>query len=154
MKVLLSVKSDSATPSTVAHQAPLSMGLSRQEYWSGLPFPPRGDLPDAGIEPRSPALQADCLLSEPPGKPLGGPNNLTIWKKFFLQYFHLEFSSYFNRWHFCSFLLSPPRVHNYYAFLLRMKWILVKMHVFPSFRFPAFPVAFAQRSSPFWPAHL
>ena len=44
------------------------MGLSRQEYWSGLPFPSPGDLPDPGIEPRPPALQADTLLSEPPGK--------------------------------------------------------------------------------------
>ena len=58
-----------ATPWTVAHQAPLSMGFSRQEYWSGLPFPSPGDLPDPGIEPRSPALQADSLTSEPPGKP-------------------------------------------------------------------------------------
>ena len=58
-----------ATPWTVAHQAPLSMGFSRQEYWSGLPFPSLGDLPDPGIEPRSPALQADSLTSEPPGKP-------------------------------------------------------------------------------------
>ena len=46
----------SATPWTVAHQAPPSMGFSRQEYWSGLPFPSPGDLPDAGIEPGSPAL--------------------------------------------------------------------------------------------------
>ena len=52
-----SVVSDSfATPWTVAHQAPLSMGFSRQEYWSGLPFPSPGDLPDSGIEPRSPTL--------------------------------------------------------------------------------------------------
>ena len=58
-----------ATPWTVAHQAPLSMGFSRQEYWSGLPFPSPGDLPDPGIEPRSPALQADALTSEPPGMP-------------------------------------------------------------------------------------
>ena len=50
-------------------QAPLSMGFSRQEYWSGLPCPPPGHLPNPGIEPRSPALQADSLLSEPPGKP-------------------------------------------------------------------------------------
>ena len=58
-----------ATPWTVAHQAPPSMGFSRQEYWSGWPFPSPGDLPDPGIEPRSPTLQADALTSEPPGKP-------------------------------------------------------------------------------------
>ena len=52
---------------TVAHQAPLS--TARQEYWSGLPFPSPGDLPDPGIEPRSPTLQVDALTSEPPGKP-------------------------------------------------------------------------------------
>ena len=56
------------SPWTVAHQAPLSMGFSRQEYWSGLPFPSAGYLPDPGIEPRSSALQADTLPSEPPGK--------------------------------------------------------------------------------------
>ena len=57
------------TPWTVAHQAPLSMEFSRQEYWSGQSFPFPGDLPDPGFEPRSPALQADSLPSEPPGKP-------------------------------------------------------------------------------------
>ena len=57
-----------ATPWTVAYQASPSMGFSRQEYWSGLPFPSPGDLPDPGIEPRSPALEADILTSEPPGK--------------------------------------------------------------------------------------
>ena len=62
--------SDSATPWTVAHQAPPSMGFSRQEYWSGVPFPSPGDLPNPGIEPRYPALQADTLTSEPPGKPI------------------------------------------------------------------------------------
>ena len=55
------------TPWTVAHQAPLSMGFSRQEYWSGLTFLSPGDLPNPGIEPRSPTLQADTLTSEPPG---------------------------------------------------------------------------------------
>ena len=53
-----------ATPWTVACQAPLSMGFSRQEYWTGLPFPSPGDLPDPGIEPGSPALQADSLPYE------------------------------------------------------------------------------------------
>ena len=48
-----------ATPWTVAHQTPLSMGFSRQDYWSGLPFPYPGNLPDPGIEPRSPALQVE-----------------------------------------------------------------------------------------------
>ena len=59
-----------ATPWTAAYQAPPSMEFSRQEYWSGLPFPSPGDLPNPGIEPGSPALQADAVLSEPPGKPL------------------------------------------------------------------------------------
>ena len=57
-----------ATPWTAARQAPLSMGFSRPEHWSGLPCPPPGDLPDPGIAPTSPALQAASLLSEPPGK--------------------------------------------------------------------------------------
>ena len=56
-----------ATPWTVAHQAPLSMGFSGEEYWSVLPFPSPGDLPNPGIELRSPTLQADTLTSEPPG---------------------------------------------------------------------------------------
>ena len=64
-----SIQSDSGSPWTVAWQAPLSMEFSRQESWKGLPFPSPGDLPDPGIEPRLPALQADSLLSEPPGKP-------------------------------------------------------------------------------------
>ena len=55
--------------SHVAYQAPPSTEFSRQEYWSGLPFPSPGDLLDPGIEPRTPTLQADALLSEPPGTP-------------------------------------------------------------------------------------
>ena len=55
---------------TVAHQTPPSMGFSRQEYWSGLPLPSPGYLPDSGNEPRCPTLQADALTSVPPGKPL------------------------------------------------------------------------------------
>ena len=74
-KVKVKVKSLShvrlfATPWTVAYQASPSMGFSRQEYWSGLPFPSPGDLPDSGIEPGSSALEVDTLTSEPPGKPL------------------------------------------------------------------------------------
>ena len=64
-----SVMSDSVTPWTVAFQAPLSMEFSRQEYWSGLPFPPPEYLPNPGIKSESCALQVDSLLSEPPGKP-------------------------------------------------------------------------------------
>ena len=60
--------SDSLQPSMdLAHQAPLSMGFSKQEYWSGLPCPPPGDLPNPGIRSGSPALEADALPSEPPG---------------------------------------------------------------------------------------
>ena len=58
-----------ATAWAVAYQAPPSMEFSRQEYWSGLPFPSPGDLPDPGVETGSPTLQADTLLSEPPGQP-------------------------------------------------------------------------------------
>ena len=58
-----------ATPWTVAYQGPLSMGFSRQEYKSGLPFPSPGALPNLGIEPGSPALRAEALPSETPGKP-------------------------------------------------------------------------------------
>ena len=58
-----------ATPWSIAYQAPLSTGFSGQEYWSGLPFPSLGDLPNPGIKPRSPTLQADALPPEPSGKP-------------------------------------------------------------------------------------
>ena len=61
-----------ATPWTIARQAPPSMEFSRQEYWSGLPFPSPGDLPDSGIEPGSPALQADALTAELPGNVIDG----------------------------------------------------------------------------------
>ena len=75
-----------ATPWTVAYQAPPSMGFSRQDYWSGMPFPPPGDLPNSGIEPKFPSLQADSLPSETLGKPVGvGPkcagNTSCFWKK-------------------------------------------------------------------------
>ena len=63
-----SVVSNSVIPGTVVNQATLSMGFSRQEYWVGLPFPSPGDLFDPGNKPTSPALQADSLPSELPGK--------------------------------------------------------------------------------------
>ena len=64
------------TPWTVARQALLSVEFSRQEYWSGLPFPSPGDLPDPGIEPKSAALEVDSLPSELPKKPPGLPGKL------------------------------------------------------------------------------
>ena len=64
-----------AIPWTVAYQAPLSMGFSRQEYWSGLPFPSPGEIPNPGIEPRFPALQANSLPTKPPGRPMKNINN-------------------------------------------------------------------------------
>ena len=70
-----------AIPWTVVYQASLSMGFSRQEYWSGLPFPSPGDLPDPEIEPRSSALQADALPSETPGK-LGSRIQGKVLKKY------------------------------------------------------------------------
>ena len=72
MKALgCSAVSDSATPWTVARQAPLSTGFSRQEYWSGLPFSSPGDPPDSGIEPMSLSLAARFFTTEPAGKPQG-----------------------------------------------------------------------------------
>ena len=68
MCVSRSVMSDSVTPWTAACQASLSIGFPRQGYWSGLSFPPPGDLPNPGIKPRSSALQSDSLLFEPQGK--------------------------------------------------------------------------------------
>ncbi|CAI9152054.1 unnamed protein product [Rangifer tarandus platyrhynchus] len=65
------MSSSFATPWTIAHQAPLSMEFSRQEYWSGLPFPSPGDLPDPGIEPMSPVLACGFFTTEPPAKPKG-----------------------------------------------------------------------------------
>ena len=74
MKLSCSDVSDSAIPWTVTYQNPPSMEFSRQEYWSGLPFPSPEDLPDPGIKHSSPTLQADTLPSEPSGDYLG-----SIW---------------------------------------------------------------------------
>ena len=81
-----------ATPWTVAHQAALSVGFPRQEYWSRLPFPSPGDLPNPGIEPGSPALQADSIATEPPGKseapPCRSPEPRRHWSLFHKQQAH------------------------------------------------------------------
>ena len=77
------------TPWTIAYQAPPSMGFSRQGYWSGLPFPTPGYLPDPGMEPRSPALQADTLPSEPLGKVHYCPVN-TFFSTLFLDSIYMH----------------------------------------------------------------
>ena len=86
---------------TVAHQAPMSMGFSKQEYWSGLPFPPPGDLPDPGIKPAVPALQADSLLLESPGKSPESHDSA--------EHFHLFISSFILR-------AAPGNQHSYLHF--------------------------------------
>ena len=105
-----------ATLWTVAHQAPPFMGFSRQEYCSGLPFPSPGDLPNPGIKPGSPALQADALTSEPPGKP-GRHPYLTTGKTVAL-----------TRWTFVSkvrSLLFNTLTRFVIAFLPRSKHLLI-----------------------------
>ena len=67
-----------AIPWTVSHQAPLSVGFSRKEYWSGLPFPSPGALPNPEIEPMSPALADRFFTAEPSGKPLGFKNTVQL----------------------------------------------------------------------------
>ena len=85
------MSNSSVTPWTIAHQVPLSMQFTRQEYWSGLPFPSPGDLLNPGIEPGSPALQVDSLPSKLPRKPKlkarpeeitrMHPTEIEIWQK-------------------------------------------------------------------------
>ena len=92
----------SATPWTEAHQAPQSMDFSGQEYWSGLPFPPPGDLSDPGIEPvspASPALVGTFSPAEPPGKSMHG---LCKTKSIFVDYLKFKFN-----WAFCIFPDNP-----------------------------------------------
>ena len=108
---------------TVAHQAPPSMGFSRQEYWSGLPFPSPGDLSNPGIKPGSPALQADALTSEPPGKPKTGLSlspNLTPGltsssypsRPAHLSQWHFHFFSTQARFLTFSYLFQTPAVSH------------------------------------------
>ena len=110
---------DSASPWTVASQAPLSMEFSRQEYWSGFPFASPGDLPDPGTKPGTPALKADSLPSEPAGKP--GPCNARCQKKHFptvpvLSVAIPEFGTetYSKPWLSCEFMgqwCKPVKAH-------------------------------------------
>ena len=92
-----------ATPWTVAYQAPPSMGFSRQEYWNGLPFPSPGDLPDSGIEPGSPAFQADALASQPPGNPkstsnIHRKNSCLSWSSNTLVTWYQELTHWKRHW--------------------------------------------------------
>ena len=96
MCVNCSIVPNFVTPWTVARQAPLSKGFSREEYWSGLPFPSSRDLPDPGIKPWAPTLEADSLPSEPPGK------LFFFFKDFFLFWLLLFLLSIL-----CDFILSP-----------------------------------------------
>ena len=92
-------------PRTIAHQATLSMGFSRQEYWSGLPFSPPGDLPDPGIDPESPELQADSLASEQ-----------LIWLLdcIFEYFFELNHNKVLQLWTICCINLCGPEILIYY----------------------------------------
>ena len=135
------------TPGTIAHQAPLSTELSRQKYWSGLPFPSPADLPNPGIEHRSPALQADSVLSEPPGK----PKNTGVGSLSFLQRIYLTQESnqglLLCRWilyqlSYQGYLLKPlfPYIHPFPAscFPVFSVWLLAVLTLNPSVRLPYF----------------
>ena len=93
------------TPKTIVHQAPLSMELSRQEYWGGFSFPSPGHLPDPGIKPGSPALVGDALPSEPPEKP---PKP---WKLYVKQYKKTTKSREKTGWDIMTQVTKDWRVH-------------------------------------------
>ena len=104
------------TPWTVALQAPLSMRFSRQEYWSGLPCPLPGDLPDPGFEPRSSALQVNSLLSESPGKYINliylGLNPPSFFCLFSILFFSLSCLFWIKIFYFSFCLLSVLVIHT------------------------------------------
>ena len=89
-------KSNSATPQPVARQASLSMGFSKQEYWSGVPFPSQRDLSNPGIEPGSPTLQADSLLAEHQGSSNGFIKIYLYFSILFFEAGRVEQVNYFN----------------------------------------------------------
>ena len=97
-----------ATPWTVAYRAPSSTGFSRQEYWSGLPFPSPEDLPNPGIKPGSPALQTDVLLSEPPGKPMKLLSHVQLFATPWTVAYQAPPSMGFSRQEYWSELPFPP----------------------------------------------
>ena len=130
-----SIVSNSATPWTVAHQASLSMGSSRQEYWSGLPFPPPRDHPDPGIKPSSPVFSDSLLLSH-----LGSPNITFIFRYFesFMSFRGKE--SKLWRGHvliiicfspLCLSPLSPTLIHIAWHMMRKDEYLSNRVALFP-----------------------
>ena len=97
---------DSATPWTVAHQASLSMGFSRQQYWNGLPFPSPGDLSHPGIQPESPSLASGFLTTEPPGKPHCATQDVSFLVCF-LNFYFRTFKDFKSILHLLTFSFCP-----------------------------------------------
>ena len=104
---------------TVAYQDPSYVEFSKQEYWSGLPFPSPGDLPNPGIEPRSPSLQADTLPSEPPGKPKGQHRCWILKRKRLQGWLTPEVLI------FPSLLTQLPLTHLFFFFLSFLNFVAV-----------------------------
>ena len=110
-----------ATPWTVAYQAPLSKRFSRQEYWSGLPFPSPGDCPNPGIKPWSSALQADSLPAAPPGKPC---DQHIAWIKCYESYLSLNVQLFSVRPKIpfpCEYPVFP---HDIFISFIHLHWHL------------------------------
>ena len=118
------------TPWTVARQASLSMGFSRQEYWSELPFPSPGDLPNPGIEPWSPASQAGSLPFEPPGNPGW---KILVNHIFFIPW-HLIYTAHAIGFFFPSFLIL--KIVLLYPLLFLFSCTFMKCLYFTPFYFP------------------
>ena len=113
---------------SVAHQAPLSMEFSKQEYWSGLPFPSPRDLSDPGIKSRSLALQGDSLPSEPPGSPV-----FVVWIILFSSYYEIYLYSYMINISFLfivkCILLLWPHSHVLFIRLLMDIWVVSSLEL-------------------------
>ena len=117
-------------PVDCSPQAPLSMGFSRKEYWSGLPRPPPGDLPNPAIEPRSPALRVDSLLSVPPGKPKNtGVGSLSLLQRIFpTQKLNRGLLHCRRILYQLNYQGSPTCIYAYYLFV--SSWIFKRTPLF------------------------